>query len=392
VIRVGVNLLFLVPGVVGGTEEYAVRLLGAWDAERGSASTEGIELVVFALPAFGRAHPDLAGRFEMHTAPVSGASKPLRVIAESTWLPLAAARARVGLVHHVGDRIPVVGLVPSVMTLHDLQPLDLPQNFSTTKRRFLGWSIPRSLRRARAVMTVSEHVRRSAILRGADPRTASVVSAPAPAPARAPAPTDLPSELLARLDRGAPFFVYPAIAYPHKNHATLVRAFALAVQRHPDALLILTGGPARNDTGALARLIDELDLTTQIVALGRVERPTLDWLLERARALTFPSSYEGFGLPVVEAMAFGCPVIAANAAALPEIVGDAGVLVPPHDVDAWAQALVDRLEDCPPRDELAQLGYARLARWTGPDMVTALATAYRAALAGPDRPARQDSP
>jgi glycosyltransferase involved in cell wall biosynthesis len=376
-----------------------VRMLEAWDAVR----PPGFELVVFALPSFAAAYPSLTDRFETHIAPVSGSSKPLRVVCESLWLPFAAVRAHIAVMHHVGGRVPAVQIGPAVMTLHDLQPLDMPQNFSAIKRHFLSWSVPRSLRRAGAVMAVSEFVRRGAILRGADPLRSSVASAPAPPPRTSPDhPLRLCDEVRNALSGSAPFFVYPAISYVHKNHRTLLRAFALVRQRcvgapaappaappaaaptappaaPADVRLVLTGGPGAAEPD-VRQLIDELQLGDAVLALGRVDRTDLDWLLGHAQALVFPSQYEGFGMPVVEAMALGCPVIAARSTALPEIVGDAGTLVDPDDIEAWAQAMIDRLQGLPPRLDLAARGRARLERWTAPDMVDTLVRAYRAAL------------
>lgn len=378
--RVGVNLLWLVPGVVGGSEEYATRLLAAWADE----GPDDLELVLFALAPFVRAHPDLAARFEVRTLGVDGRNKVLRVAAESTWLAVAARRAGVELVHHLGGRMPAVRTTPGVVTVHDLQPLDLAANFSVVKRRFLAWSLPRSLRRARHVMTVSEFVRAGCIARGADPARTSVVSAPAPAPrAVGPEPpADLPDDLrvLAGATAGSrPWFVYPGITYHHKNHVTLVRAVAVLRRRGVEARLVLPGGRGGAEP-ALQAAVDELGVRDLVVRPGRVSPPVLDWLVANAAALAFASCYEGFGLPAVEAMALGCPVVAADVPALREVVGDAGVLVDPTDPDAWADALAARLRDEPPRAETAARGRARLGAWAGPEMVRRLAAAYRAAL------------
>src|SRR5581483_12014149 len=139
-------------------------------------------------------------------------------------------------------------------------------------------------------------------------------------------------------DLDGPFFLYPAITYAHKNHSVLVTAFADVVRHRPDALLVLTGGPAEMEHELSDRAV-ALGIAHRIRRLGRIPRGNLTWLYRNATALTFPSRFEGFGLPVLEAMGHGCPVIAAAAAALPEVVGDSGMLLPPDDPGAWAAAM-----------------------------------------------------
>ena len=103
-------------------------------------------------------------------------------------------------------------------------------------------------------------------------------------------------------------------------------------------------------------------------------------MLRHAVALTFPSRFEGFGLPVLEAMGNGCPVIAATATALPEVVGTAGILVDPGDVDGWARAMVEVLDDRDRRDWLVEAGYARTATYRWSHAVDAALAAYHRAL------------
>jgi len=158
-----------------------------------------------------------------------------------------------------------------------------------------------------------------------------------------------------------PFFVYPAITYSHKNHRTLVEAFAPVARAHPDVRLVLTGraGPLEEE---LRGLIDKLGLEGHVVRTGRIGRAQLDTMLALARALVFPSTYEGFGLPVIEALRVGCPTIVADATSLPEAVGGAGVLVEPLSVEAWTHALEAALTwDASRRAGLVTAGAQRLA-------------------------------
>ncbi|HUP74431.1 MAG TPA: glycosyltransferase family 1 protein [Acidimicrobiales bacterium] len=355
----GVNLLYLVPGVVGGTEEYAVRVLRAV-AEH---PDDDLEVLLYARDSFARAYPDLASAFATKTLALP-ANRALRVAAESTWL--ARESRGVDAMHHLGGRVPAFGPSPSVVTVHDLQPLQFPASFSAVKRRFLAFSLPRSVRKAQLVVSVSEWVRRSIIemLHIPEERTA-VVSAPCEPMDRAELVADervaaLPVALRHIVQAADPFFVYPAITYEHKNHRTIVQAFAPVARAHPGVRLVLTGGTGPLE-GEIRGLIAHLGLEGNIVRTGRIERTQLDTMLALARALVFPSTYEGFGLPVIEALRVGCPPIVANATALPEAVGGAGILVEPLSVDGWTDALDAALSwDGPRRGRLVAAGARRL--------------------------------
>jgi alpha-1,3-rhamnosyl/mannosyltransferase len=173
-----------------------------------------------------------------------------------------------------------------------------------------------------------------------------------------------------------PFLLYPAVTYPHKNHETLIRALAALRGRRPDLSLVLTGaeGPEEESLGLLVR---ELGVGSAVHRVGRIPREDLDACLRRAAVLTFPSRYEGFGIPVVEAMAVGVPVVAADATAVPEVVEDAGLLVGADDVDGWIDAIDSVLGDPGLRDRLIRAGFERWRRFEQVDAARILAEAYR---------------
>ena len=330
-LRVLANLCSVVPGQVGGSEVYAARLLAA------VASTPGlcdgaVELELATMAGVRSAHPELA-RLAWHEARWRGNSRVRRAAVESTWL----ARRSVGfdLVHHFGGRLPARRAGLPVLTVHDIQPLDLPSNFSATKRCYLGWALPRSVRAAALVTVPSQWVAdRLADRLEVPPDHIRVVpptyrASTAPA---GPAPLD-----------GQPFVLYPAATYPHKNHAALIAAHAAVRARHGDTLLVLTGAAGR----AHAEVAEQAARTPGVVHLGWVDDARLASLMSAAVAVAFPSRYEGFGLPVLEAMRSGTPVIAADAAALPEVVGDGGTLVDPDDVHGWVDALAEARSGSP---------------------------------------------
>lgn len=380
--RVAWNLLWLRPGVVGGSEEYATRQLLALAQH----APRDVRITAFVLAPFMSTYPDIVDAVQCVPARIDGRNKPRRVATEATWL---AGRTRRGFdtVHHLGGRVPIVGPGRRVLTIHDLQPLERPENFSAVKRRFLARAIPRSVRRAHAIITPSEHVRAQVIERFAlDPARVHAIAAPVTIPEtnRATDALDLSDVLpeLRLLLRGdAPFFLYPAITYPHKNHLVLLEAFALVRRAHPDVRLVLSGGLG-DATDSVAARAAQPDLAGSVLRPGRVERHVLDALVMRAVALTFPSRFEGFGLPVLEALAARCPVIVSDIAAVREVVGDAGVVVDCDDITGWAGALTAALTDPTYRTARADAGVGVALRYSPEVTAASLVGVYRGVVSG----------
>ena len=371
--RIGVNLLWLVPGEVGGSEEYTVRLLVAL----GRLDPADLDVVLYVNGSFPIAYPELCARFTTRVAPVSGSSRPLRVLTESTWLAWRTRRDACEVVHHAGGTMPFVRPTPGIVTLHDLQPISSPERFGLVKRTWIRLVAPRSLRAASAVVCLSQFTADDAVARaGVEPARVRLVPCgvedPGAAVDRAHA-----AELLERYgltDR--PFVLFPAITYPHKNHATLLAAFAALVARRPDVRLVLTGGAGSADAVVQAT-IDAYGLGDRIVRTGRIPEVDLDLLYRSANLMAFPSLYEGFGLPVLEAMARGCPVVASDVGGIPLVAGDAALLVDPLDVRAWTDAMASVLDDPSRRTVLVRRGFDRVRDFAWPDAAAALATVYR---------------
>lgn len=371
---VGLNLLWLVPDAVGGSEQSTMATVrGLLDL-----APADLELRLFVLPGFVTAHPDVVAAVLTEVAPVSGTSRVRRVLAESTWL---ARRARaLDLVHHAGGTVPARRGAPCVLTLHDLQPLEAQVTHSAMKRAYLARVVPHAVREARAVAVPSEFVRGTVVDRfGAS--SDKVVVIPHAVPVR---PPGTPRHVLAeRYGLTGPVVLYAAVTYPHKDHRTLLAAFAQVQVSHPDAILVLPGGAGAAEAAVQGQIeADPGGLARSVRRLGRVSEADLAGLLALAAVVAVPSRYEGFGLPALEAMAAGVPVVAAAATSLPEVVGAAGVLVPPGDVDAWSGAIGRLLADPAERARLATTGRARAAAFTPAANAAGFADLYRQALAG----------
>lgn len=348
--RVGVNLLWLVPGEVGGSETWITGLLGEL-----ATRDRPPELVIFAGHAVVDLYPWLR-TFEVVEAPAMiGPSRAVRVVAESTWLAVAGRRARIDLLFHPGGTVPLVRTAPAVVTIHDLQPLAFPENFSPVKLAYLRARLGPSARSSRLVTAISEYTREELRRRLGVPDHRVAITPPAVDPD--PPLLDGP-DVRARYRLDRPWFVYPAITYPHKDHVTLVRALVDV----PDALLVLTAG-AGPDEERVAALAQELGVADRVRRTGRIDFAELDALYRGAVGCVFPSRFEGVGIPVLEAMARSCPVIAADSTALPFVVGSAGDLVGVGQPAAWSAAMDRLLHDEAHRGELVAAGRRRVQRW-----------------------------
>jgi len=332
-VRVGLSMLTLVPGVSGGSETYA-RGLARELARRGE-----VDVVAF-VPSIV---PDAGEGLPTEIVDEYGAARTTgrRVLAMSraAILPGALRRRYAGLdVVHYPLTVPIPSVdARTVVTLHDVQHVDLPGNFGPATRVFRRLAYDRAARRADAVVAISEFVRGRAIEGlGLDPRRVHVIH------------LGIDHELFRRGDVPRErFLLYPARRWPHKNHERLFQAFAELRRRQPDLELVLTSYDGPVPEG--------------VRAPGHVSRDELAHLYRTAAALVFPSLYEGFGLPPLEAMACGCPVACSNAASLPEVVGDAARLFDPRSVDEIVEAVEDVLASA---EAWSARGPARAAAFT----------------------------
>ena len=371
--RIGVNLLWIVPGEVGGSEEYTVGLLRALH----EMDARDLEVILYVNRRFAREHSDLCGMYRTVVAPIEGTSRALRVLVESSWLAWRTRRDQLDAVHHAGGTMPPIRTAPGIITLHDLQPITHPERFGPIKRLYISLLAPRSLRAAEHVVCLTSFTARDAErLARVDPARIVLVPSGIDPIASAPSP-ERSTEVLDAFDlsRGR-YVLYPAITYEHKNHRTLIEAFDRLHRTHPDLRLVLTGGAGPMEP-MVHDQIARLALESVVRRTGRVSTGELDVLMRCAGVMAFPSSYEGFGLPVLEAMARGCPVVASRVGGLVEIGGRAARLVDPFDIDGWVAALCAVLDDAGYRAEMVSRGLEQSSHFHWGDSALALSALYR---------------
>jgi glycosyltransferase involved in cell wall biosynthesis len=251
---------------------------------------------------------------------------------------------------------------PSLVTLFDVQHLEQPQFFSRLERLYRVAAYDRAARRANAVVSVSEHGRAAAIERlGLDPQRIEMIPMGVDLEHFSPGPGERDDELRAAAGAPGRYLIYPANLWPHKNHERLLEAFARLSDR--EVALVLTG-QSYGRAEALMRRAAELGVAERVDHLGHVPYEALPALYRGAEAMVFPSLYEGFGAPPLEAMACGCPVASSHAASLREVCGDAALPFDPLDPDAIAAAIDLLLSDESLRRRLRAGGLAHAPRWT----------------------------
>ena len=360
-IRVAANLAWLVPGRVGGSEEYTVRLLSAVIA----AAPDDIDLRLIGLPELFATHRELQGA-ECVSLNGPMTMRPWRIAAESTSVYRATRGADV--VHHFGGRVPARHHGNDVVTIHDLQPLQIPANFSLVKRLYLGKALPRSARSARLIVTPSEWVASTVVdLLGADPASVRAVSS------TWSAADEIDASEADALGPG-PVVLYPAVTHPHKRHELLLAAMERVVAARGDVTLVLTGGSGRAEAAVRAAIERS---SVSVMRPGRVSAASLRGLYRRADVLAFPSAYEGFGLPVLEAMRAGVPVVASAGTAIPEVLGDTGLLITGTDVARWTEAILASLAGGGEVDVRVQRARTRAEHWSPSAAAERLLEAWR---------------
>jgi glycosyltransferase involved in cell wall biosynthesis len=315
----------------------------------------------------------LRGRLGPVLAPVSGALARARRLAgggEEAALSRILRRERVDLWFcPFSDLRPRALGAPSVITVHDLQHEFYPEFFSATEMRHRRRYLPASCAAADHVIAVSEFTRRNAIDRlGVDPgRVTTIWEAPGrdvdwtSGSARAP-------EVRRRYGLPERYAFYPANAWPHKNHGRLLEALALCRARGLRDLGLVLTGEAAVAPGRLEALVASLGLRDVVHMLGYVPRHDLPGLYGGAVCLVHPSLFEGFGIPLIEAMHVGCPILAADGTGLSEVAGDAALLFDPRDPEVIARALATVAGDAQCAAELARRAQARASLFSAAAM------------------------
>jgi glycosyltransferase involved in cell wall biosynthesis len=369
--RIGLNLLYLVPGETGGTETYARRLLPAL-----SAAGSGLELVAFVNREGSDSLESELTRsgIDVVTVNVSGRGRLRRTLAEQMRLPRLVRSHRIDLLHSLGSTAPARHGTISVVTVHDVIYALHPEAHTRAMRAGMRVLVPLAARGADRVIAISHN---------AAGEISEVLGYPAERidvtqlGGRPRGPATSEQELRRRLELGdAPVVLSVSARRPHKNLPRLLEAFA---RTHPAAVLVLPGysTPFEDD---LTNLAGSLGIERRVRFLGWVSDADLEGLYEAAACFVFPSFAEGFGLPVLEAMQRSVPVACSNASSLPEVADGAARYFDPSSVEEIAIAVDDLLTDPELAERLAAAGAERAQAFSWERAASETIASYERAL------------
>lgn len=260
--------------------------------------------------------------------------------------------------------LPLVCPVPAVVTVHDLGYLHYPETHHRFDRWYLDWTTRRHAHLAACVVADSEATRADLIRHyQADPdRIVTIYPGREASLTRVDDPQAV-AAVMARYGIKGDYLLYLGTLQPRKNLIRLVEAFARLQPLKFDLRLVFAGKKGWLYDDLFAR-VESLDLKDRVVFAGYIDDDDKAPLLSGALALVYPSLYEGFGLPVLEAMACGVPVLTSNVSSLPEVAGSAALLVDPLDVNAIADAVSRLINDVDLRNTLVERGYAQIAKFS----------------------------
>lgn len=306
------------------------------------------------------------------------AQRPMARIAwEQLLQPSVARRAALDLIHGLAFVGPIGSACPFVVTVHDLSFLFYPGSFRVVNRLYLRLFTRLSMQRARRVVAVSASTRRDVVrYYGVAAEKVDVVYNGVD-PAFQPLPGDPVAAFRARQGLPERFILFVGTLEPRKNIVRLIRAYAQLPTGRPP--LVLAGGKGWFYDDVF-RLVEELGLSAEVHFAGYVPADDLPWWYNAAELFVYPSLYEGFGLPPLEAMACGTPVVASTSSSLPEVVGDAGVLVDPADTAGLTAAMHTALTDAGLRAWLKSAGPRQASRFSWQATARETAGTYRRAL------------
>ncbi len=298
---------------------------------------------------------------------------PVRIAWEQAVWPWAARWEGVDILHSMAFVTPMLSGLPSLVTVYDLSFVHFPERFPAAKRLYLRTQARRSCRRARRVITISEATRRDIHDYFDIPWERIAVVRPGVDETFRPRSQEEVAAFRARVQAPARFILHVGTLQPRKNLLTLLEAFGRI--QDPDLTLVLVGGKGWLYEEIFQR-IQQLGLHKRVLLTGYVPDEDLPLWYNAADLLVFPSVYEGFGLPVAQAMACGAPVIAANTSSIPEVVGEAAYLFDPLDVTALTEAIRQVLAEATFSAELRSRGLARAQQFSWHNSAAALAAIY----------------
>lgn len=341
---VGVNML-AIPPKMAGTGVYIHNLLSSLIELDGD-----VKFLVFINSKLIDAFPK-SPKIEYRSFAVRGLIH--RVFIEQVMLPIMSRKCTV--LHSISNVAPLLSICPVVTTIHDIYQLYYPKRFPLLKLLYLKLFVPLSVWKSREVISVSECTKQDIIKHYSFFANRSTIVT---------VPEASRYDIRLRVENADDFILFVGTLEPGKNLATLLRAYDLLPREIKNMYpLKIVGGKGWKNS-EIKTVIDDLNLHNYIDFLGYISDDELKELYYRATCFVLPTLYEGFGLPVLEAMSQGCPVITSNVSSLPEVAGSAGVLVDPMDINELKDALLSVVSSTERMADLMEKGYSQASKFS----------------------------
>lgn len=326
--KIGINILYLIPGKIGGTETYARELIPHLAKDN--------QLILFCGKETGSTFK-VSANIKIVSLPFYSSNRILRLLSEQILLPILCSSYKVDTLFSLGYSAPVLHPCPSVVTIHDLNWYYHPEDFNVFSRHIWRVLTISSARYSDYVITDSQSSAKSIInvLKINKSKVLSILHA-------------TPSKVSVVKKTTQTQYIFTVLSnHPHKNIETLLNVFTTVSKTYKNLELIVCG------------LGKQSKSESRIKYLGYISREELASLYSNATVFVFPSAYEGFGYPVLEAMSYGAPVVSSNAYSLAEVVGKGGALVNPYDVDAYVKEISNIIDNNVYRNKLIARGKIR---------------------------------
>ena len=355
--KIGINTLFLIPGKVGGSETYLRSLVRALQALPGAH-----EFVVYS-------NRENAGTFELHDprfrevrCPIAATNRIARMTYEQLAMPIHALRDQLDVLHSPGYTAPLLVPCANVVSILDLNYHFHPEDWTRGALLANRVLIPAVAKAATHIITISECSRQALhdVLHVPNDKI-TVTLLGADGNLVAPAEREV---LVEKFGLAGPYILTVTASHPHKNVDGLFRAYEAACRDWSDPPPLVVVGIRGRHQERLEETVRTWSGGGRIVFPGWVDAPTLAALYKHARVFAFASKYEGFGIPVLEAMTVDVPVVSSNRASLPEVCGDAATLVDPDDIAAFARGIRTLCADETARREHIAKGRTQVAKFT----------------------------
>ncbi len=362
--KIGINALFIIQGHNGGTETYVRGLLdGLFNIDKQN------EYFIFVNRTSKDSFQYDFKNVHLITCNIDGYSRIKRVLYEQLILPILVFKLKLDLLHSLGFVSPLFIPCRSVVTIHDLMHMRFPDTISKSKQLYWNTMIPLSLRKACKVITVSETIHQEMSVKFPLISKKTIVTHEGIQFQNSNKKNPVTGLQHFELNR-SPFFLSVGTFAKHKNLITLVKAFHKLLLENLESpyRLVLVGGSGQTIESTYVELknyIDDNQLVKKIFFTGRVDNTQLLALYQNAFCFVMPSLYEGFGLPVLEAMSQGCPVIASQRGSLQEVCGNAALLIDDaENPEAFKIAMLRMIHEKQLCEKMIEKGYARAKQFS----------------------------